>query len=130
MAHGRYDHPENIITRDCQMDRVAITSSALSFAKFHARALMYVTNVIVGIRSVASLAALNMAAQHHASIAAAISAISGATLSWISATSVGSYHTLALNRTMNAGEALSLKFNDAKGKVFVSYQYQLLPTVS
>lgn len=130
MASGRYDHPENVITRDAQFDRVAITSSSLSFAKFHARALMYVTNVIVGIRSVASIPALNMAAQHHASIDAAISAIAGATLSWVSATSVGSYHTLALNRTLNAGEALSLKFNDAKGKVFVEYQYQLLPTVS
>lgn len=130
MSSGRYDHPENIITRSAQMDRVAITSSALSFAKFHARALMYVTNIIVGIRSVASIAALNMAAQHHSTIAAAVSAISGATLSWVSATSVGSYHTLALNRTMNAGEALSLIFNDAKGKVFVEYQYQLLPTVS
>ena len=130
MASGRYDHPENIITRDQQYDKVAITASTLPVAKFHARALMYVTNVIVGIRSVASIPALNMAAQHHASIAAAVSAIAAATLSWVSATSVGSYHTLALNRTMNAGEAISLLFNDAKGKVFVEYQYQLLPTVS
>jgi len=130
MASGRYDHPENVITRDQQYDKVPITASTLAVAKFHARALMYVTNVIVGIRSVASLAALGMVTHHHSSISAAGSVVSGATLTWVSATSVGSYHTMALNRTMNAGEALSLLFNDAKGKVFVEYQYQLLPTVS
>ena len=130
MASGRYDHPENIITRDQQYDRVAITSSTLGFAKFHARALMYVTNVIVGIRSAASMIALGMITHHHATLATAGSVVAAKTLTWISANSVGSYHTMALNRTMNAGEALSLVFNDAKGKVFVEYQYQLLPTVS
>lgn len=89
---------------------------------------MYVTNIIVGIRSVASLAALTMIVQHHASIAAAVSAIAGTTTAWISATSVGSYQTVALNRTLAAGECLSLIFTDAKGKVFVSYEYQILPT--
>lgn len=122
-----YDSPEFNITRDAQHDRVAITSSTLHFAQFHARARMYVTNIVVGIRSAASLAALTMIVQHKASIAAAVSAIAGTTTAWISATSVGSYHTVALNRTLAAGECLGLIFSDAKGKVFVSYEYQILP---
>lgn len=123
-----YDSPEYNITRDQQYDRVGITSSTLAFAKFHARARMYVTNIIVGIRSVASIKALTMVVQHMASLAAAVSAIAGTTTAWISADSIGSYHTVALNRTLAAGEALALIFTDAKGKVFVSYEYQILPT--
>jgi hypothetical protein len=106
---------------------VGITSSALYFAQFHARAKMYVTNIIVGIRSVASLAALTAIVGHGTSLAAAFSAVAGTTTAWISATSVGSYHTIALNRTLLAGEKLGLIFTDAKGKVFVSYEYRILP---
>ena len=124
---NEYAAPEFNITRDQQYDRVAITSSTLEFAQFHARARMYVTNIIVGIRSIASLAALTMIVQHKASLAAAVSAIAGTTTAWISATSIGSYHTVALNRTLAAGECLGLIFTDAKGKVFVSYEYQILP---
>lgn len=123
-----YDSPEYNVTRDIQYDRVAITASTLPVAKFYARARMYVTNIVVGIRSVASVPGLSMVVQHQATIAAAVSAIAGSTLAWISATSVGSYHTVALNRTLAAGECLSLLFSDAKGKVFVSYEYQILPT--
>lgn len=123
-----YDAPEYNITRDAQQDRVAITSSALYFAQFHARARMYVTNIIVGIRSAASLAALTAIVGHGVSLAAAFSAVAGTTTAWLSATSVGSYHTIALNRTLAAGEKLGIIFTDAKGKVFVSYEYQILPT--
>lgn len=122
-----YDGPEHNITRDCIQDRVAVTSSALYFAQFVARARMYVTNVVVGIRSAASLAALTAIMGHGVSAAAAFSAVAGTTTAWISATSVGSYHTIALNRTLAAGEKLGLIFTDAKGKVFVSYEYQILP---
>jgi len=126
---GRYDAPEYCIVRDQQYDRVAIGSSTLGQAKFIARALMYVSNVVVGIRSAASLAALGMITHHHATPATAGSIVAAKTLTWISATSIGSYQTMALNRTLNAGEAISLVFNDAKGKVHVSYTYQLLPPV-
>lgn len=125
---NRYDAPEYTITRDVQQDWVAITSSTLYFAQFHARGRMYVTNIIVGIRSAASLAALTMIVGHGTSLAAAFSAVAATTTAWISATSVGSYHTVALNRTLAAGEKLGLVFTDAKGKVFVSYEYQILPT--
>lgn len=126
--NNNYDSPEYNITRDMQYDRVAITASTIYFARFHARARMYVTNIIIGIRSVASLAALTAIVGHFASLAAAASAVAGTTTAWISATSVGSYHTIALNRTLAAGEALGIVFTDAKGKVFVSYEYQILPT--
>lgn len=122
-----YDSPEFNITRDQQYDRVAITSSTLYFAQFVARARMYVTNIVIGIRSVASLAALTAIVGHGVSIAAAFSAVAGTTTAWISATSVGSYQTIALNRTLAVGEKLGLVFTDAKGKVFVSYEYQILP---
>lgn len=127
-ANVRYDHPEYTVTREQQYDRVAVTSSALYFAQFIARARMYVTNVVVGIRSAASLAALTAIMGHKVSANAAFSAVAGTTTAWISATSVGSYHTIALNRTLAAGEGLGLVFTDAKGKVFVSYEYQILPT--
>jgi len=123
-----YDSPEYNVTRDCIQDRVAITSSTLYFAQFIARARMYVTNIVVGIRSVASLAALTAIVGHKVSAAAAFSAVAGTTTAWISATSVGSYHTIALNRTLAAGEGLGLVFTDSKGKVYVSYEYQILPT--
>lgn len=122
-----YDGPEYNITRDQQYDRVAITSSTLYFAQFVARARMYVTNIIIGVRSVASLAALTAIVGHGTSIAAAFSNIAAATVAWISATSVGSYHTVALNRTLAAGEKLGIVFSDAKGKAFVLYEYQILP---
>lgn len=122
-----YDSPEYNITRDMQYDRVAITSSTLYFAQFVARARMYVTNIAVGIRSAASLAALTMIVGHKVTVNAAFSAVAGSTTAWLSATSVGSYQTLALNRTLESGEALGLVFTDAKGKVHVTYEYQILP---
>ena len=122
-----YDSSEFNITREQQFDRVAITSSALYFAQFVARARMYVTNIVVGIRSVASLAALTAIVGHGTSAAAAFSNVAGTTTAWISATSVGSYHTIALNRTLAKGEKLGIVFTDAKGKVWVSYEYQILP---
>lgn len=122
-----YDSPEFNITREAIYDRVGITSSTLYFAQFIARARMYVTNIVVGIRSVASLAALTAIVGHKISAAAAFSAVAGTTTAWISATSVGSYHTIALNRTLALGEGLGLIFTDAKGKVYVSYEYQILP---
>lgn len=122
-----YDSPEFNITRDMQFDRVAITSSTLYFAQFYARARMYVTNIIVGIRSVASLAALTAYVGHRVSANAAFSQVAASTVAWISATSVGSYQTIALNRTLALGEYLGLNFSDAKGKVHVMYEYQILP---
>ena len=122
-----YDAPEFNITRDMQFDRVAITSSSLYFAQFYARARMYVTNIIIGVRSVASLAALTAIAGHRLSANAAFSAVAGTTVAWISATSVGSYQTIALNSTLLIGEYLGLVFSDAKGKVHVMYEYQILP---
>lgn len=124
---NQYSAPEFNITREAIQDRVAITSSTLYFAQFIARARMYVTNIAIGIRSVASLAALTAIVGHKVSANAAFSAVAGTTTAWISATSVGSYHTIALNRTLAAGEGLGLVFTDAKGKVYVSYEYQILP---
>lgn len=123
-----YDSPEYNITRDQQYDKVAVTASTLHVAQFHARARMYVTNIIVGVRSIFSLAAVTAIVGHGVSLAAAFSAVAGTTTAWLSATSVGSYHTIALNRTLAAGEKLGVLFTDAKGKVFVSYEYQILPT--
>jgi hypothetical protein len=123
----QYDGPQYNRVDYAQYDRVAITSSTLYFAQFIAHARMYVTNIIVGIRSVASLAALTMIVGHGASAAGAFSAVAGTTTAWISATSVGSYHTVALNRTLASGEKLGLVFTDAKGKVYVSYEYRILP---
>ena len=122
-----YDAAEFNITRDMQFDRVGITTSTLYYAQFYARARMYVTNVIIGIRSIASLAALTAIAGHRVSANAAFSAVAGSTVAWISATSVGSYQTMVLNRTFNLGEYLGLVFTDAKGKVHVMYEYQILP---
>ena len=122
-----YDSPEYNVTHSSQFDRVGITSSALYFAQFVARARMYVTNIVVGIRSVASLAALTCIVGHGTSAAAAFSDVAGTTKAWISATSVGSYNTITLNRTLASGEKLGIIFTDAKGKVFVSYEYQILP---
>ena len=122
-----YDSPEYNITREAIQDRVAITSSALYFAQFIARARMYVTNIVIGIRSAASLAALTAIVGHKISANAAFSAVAGTTTAWLSATSVGSYHTIALNRTLALGEGLGIIFTDSKGKVYVSYEYQILP---
>ena len=54
-------------------------------------------------------------------------AVAGTTTAWISATSVGSYQTIALNRTLLLGEYLGIIFTDAKGKVHVMYEFQILP---
>ena len=124
---SNYDSPEYNITRDAQFDRVGITSSTLYFAQFYARARMYVSNIVIGIRSAASLAALTCIAGHRISANAAFSAVALTTTAWISATSVGSYQTIALNRTLALGEYLGLNFSDAKGKVHVMYEYQILP---
>lgn len=122
-----YSAPEYNITREAIYDRVAITASTIYFAQFMARARMYVTNIVIGVRSVASLAALTAIVGHKISAMAAFSAVTGSTTAWISATSVGSYHTFALNRTLAAGEGLGIIFTDSKGKVYVSYEYQILP---
>lgn len=122
-----YDAPEFNVTREVQMDRVAVTSSTLYFAQFIARARMYVTNIVVGVRSAASLAALTAIVGHKISANVAFSAVAGTTTAWISATSVGSYQTIALNRTLAAGEGLGLVFTDSKGKFHVMYEYQILP---
>ena len=122
-----YDSPEYNVTRDFQFDRVAIASSTLYYAQFYARARMYVTNLIVGIRSVSSVAAQSMLVGHRANAAAAFSVVAASTLAWISATSVGSYQTLALNRTLALGEYLGLQFKESSGKVHVMYEYQILP---
>lgn len=123
----QYNSPEHTITREVQFDRHAITSSTLYFAQFMARAKVYVMNIIVGIRSVASLAALTMIVGHKTGPNVAFSNIAGTTTAWISATSVGSYQTVALNRTLLTGECLGLVFTDAKGKIFALYEYQILP---
>lgn len=126
--NSQYNAPEHQVTRELVQDRVAITSSTLYFAQFVARAKMYVTNVIIGIRSVASLAALTAIAGHANTASAAFSAVAGSTTAWISATSVGSYQTMTLNRTLHTGEKFGIVFTDAKGKVYVSYEYRVLPT--
>ncbi len=126
--NNNYDAPEFNITRDTQFDRVAVTSSTLYFAQFYARARMYVTNVIIGVRSVASLAALTATVGHRISANAAFSVAAGSLIAaWISATSVGSYQTITVNRTLALGEYLGLVFSDAKGKFHVMYEYQILP---
>jgi hypothetical protein len=123
-----YDAPEYNITRDCQMDRVKPAVSTLYYAQFYARARMYVTNVVVGLRSAASVAAITVAMGHKISANVAFSVVASSTLAWISATSVGSYHTLALNRTLAAGEYLGLLFNEPTGEFHVTYEFQILPT--
>ena len=121
-----YDAPEYNVTRDYQVDRIIVASSAIYYAQFVARGRMYVTNIIVGVRSVFSAAALTTIVGHGASIAAAFSLVASSTLAWISATSIGSYHTVALNRTLAAGEKLGVSFTVVTGKAYVSYEYQLL----
>lgn len=124
-----YDSPEYNITREMQFDKAAITASTLYIAQFYARARCYVSNVVIGLRSVASVAALTATVGHKANAAAAFSVAAGSLIAaWISATSVGSTHTIAVNRTLAAGEYLGILFNDAKGKVHVVYEYQILPT--
>lgn len=122
-----YDGPEFNVTHSRMYDRVAVGSSALYYGQFYARARMYVTNIMVGVRSAASLAALTANIGHRASANAAFSVVAASTISWLSATSVGSYRTLALNRTLALGEFLGVKFTDAKGKYFISYEFQILP---
>jgi hypothetical protein len=123
-----YDAAEFNITRDQQFDRVAITASTLYFAQFYARARMYVTNIIIGVRSIASVAAMTAVVGHRANAAAAFSVAAGSLVAaWISATSVGSYQTVVCNRTLAAGEFLGIQVNDAKGKIFVMYEFQILP---
>ena len=124
-----YDAPEYNVTREVQFDRVAITSSTLYFAQFYARARMYVTNIVIGVRSIASVAAMTAVVGHRASANAAFSVAAGSLVAaWISATSVGSYQTITVNRTLALGEYLGIQFNDSKGKVHVMYEYQILPT--
>lgn len=129
MPARRYDHPEFVIERQCVMDRVGITSSALKFAMFRARAKYYVTKVIVGLRSVASIPGLVLTLYHGVSMQGVASAVAGSptALSWLSATSLGSVHTFEANRTLNTGEFLAIGANDAKGKIYVEYIYQILP---
>lgn len=122
-----YSGPEYNVSHVSEHDRVAAASSAIYYAQFVARAKMYVSNIIVGVRSAFSAAALTVNAGHGVSISAAFSAITGSTVAWISATSVGSYHTIALNRTLEAGEKLGVRFTVVTGKAYVSYEYRLLP---
>ena len=97
-----YDAPEYNITRHAQFDMIPVTISTRYYAQFVARGRMYVTNIIIGVRSVFSAAALTTAVGHGASIAAAFSIVASSTLAWISATSVGSYHTFAINPPLAA----------------------------
>ena len=123
-----YDAPEYNVTRDVQYDRVAVTVSTIYYAQFVARARMYVTNIVVGVRSAFSAAALTTQVGHAATIGGAFSIVAASTLAWASATSVGSYGTFAINRTLAANEKLGVAFLGAlPGKAFVSYEYQLLP---
>ena len=124
-----YDHPEHTITRKDAQDRVAITASTLKFAMFRATAKFLVTKVIVGIRSVASIPGLIVTLYHGVSLQGVASAVSGSptALSFLSATSLGSVHTFEANRTLNTGEFLAIGANDAKGKLYVEYQYKILP---
>lgn len=122
-----YDSPEFNITRDAQFDRVAPTVSTLYYAQFYARARMYVTNIIIGVRSVASIAALTAIAGHRASANAAFSVVASSTLAWISGNSLGSYQTFAINRTLAAGEYLGYLFKEPSGEYHVTYEYQILP---
>lgn len=122
-----YDSPEFNITRDQQYDRVAIGSSSLYYAQFYARARMYVTNIIIGIRSVTSLAAITANIGHRLSANAAFSAVAASSVAWISSNSIGSYQTVALNRTLALGEFLGVRLTEATGKIFVSYEFQILP---
>jgi hypothetical protein len=121
-----YDSPEYNITRDAQFN-APILASSVYVARFFARARCYVTNIIVNLTSVASVAALTADVGHGSHAAAAYSATAVST-AWLSAPSAGSTKTIALNRTLAAGEKLGLLFNDAKGKVHVTYEYQILPT--
>lgn len=122
-----YDGPEHNITRDHQVDFIAVTVSTNHYAQFHARARVFVSNIIVGVRSVFSAAALTTIVGHGTAINAAFSAVAGSTLAWISATSVGSYHTFAINRTLATGEKLGVRFTVVTGKAFVGYEYRILP---
>ncbi len=122
-----YDAPEYNITREQEYDMIPVAISTRYYAQFVARGRMYVTNIIIGVRSVFSAAALTTAVGHAASIAGAFSIVASSTLAWISATSVGSYHTFAINRTLAAGEKLGVTFTVVTGKAYVSYEYQLLP---
>ena len=124
---SNYDHPEYTIVRERVYDRVGATSSTLDFARFRARVKCYVSNIIVGLRSVASAAAVTAFACLMDSFEGTVSAIAGSTIAWISATSVGSVQTIALNLTLTANQFLGLKFSDPKGKYYVEYQYQILP---
>jgi hypothetical protein len=124
---ANYDHPEYLVVREQRYDRVGITSSTLDFARFRARVKCYVSNILIGIRSAASLAALTAFAVIMDTYEGTVSAVAGSTVAWVSATSVGSVQTIALNLTLNADQWLGLKFTDAKGKVYVEYQYQVLP---
>lgn len=124
---AKYDHPEYLVVREKMYDRVAVGSSTLKYALFHARVTMYVSNILIGVRSAASLAALTAWAVLADTIEGTYSAVAGSTVAWISATSVGSVQTIALNLTLAANSYLGLQFTDAKGKYFVEYQYQILP---
>ena len=124
---ANYDHPEFLIVRERVYDRHAITSTALDFARFHARVKCYVSNILVAYRSAASAAAVTAWALLLDTVQGTASAIASSTIAWISATSTDSMKTIALNLTLNADQWLSLHFSDAKGKVYVEYQYQVLP---
>lgn len=122
-----YDGPEYNITRDHQVDTGQVTVSTLHMAQFVARSRVFVSNIIVGVRSAFSAAALTAIVGHGTSIAAAFSAVAGSTLAWISATSVGSYHTFAINRTLATGEKLGVRFTVVTGDAAVLYEYRILP---
>ena len=81
----RYDAPEYNVTREQVFDMIAVTASTRYYAQFVARGRMYVTNIIIGVRSVFSAAALTTAVGHGTSIAAAFSIVAASTLAWISA---------------------------------------------
>ena len=121
-----YDSPEYNITRDAQFV-VDPGASTLYNAQFYARARMYVTNIVVGIISAASVAAITTNFGHKASAVAAFSVVASSTLTFLSALSLNTYMTFAINRTLAAGEYLGWKTNEPTGKFHVTYEFQILP---
>ena len=125
--NNNYDAPEYNITRDCQFSDVGPAVSTKYYAQFVARARMYVTDVIVGITSAASVAAITTFFGHKATATTAESAIAGSTMTFLSALSLNTYMTYAMNRTLAAGECLAWLSKEPTGMFHVTYEYQILP---
>ena len=126
--NNNYDAPEFNITRDHQFTDVEPNVSTKYYAQFVARARMYVTNIIVGITSAASVAAFTTFFGHKATVTTAESAIAGSTMTFLSALSLNTYMTYALNRTLAAGECLAWLSKEPSGRFHVTYEFQILPS--